>query len=90
MKLSELFPQAVLTEDPEIRGLKTNSREVEPGDLFLCISGMNADRHAYLPDAIARGAVAAVISKDIDCPVPFVKVEDVNAVEDEVFDRFYD
>ncbi|MBR3151324.1 MAG: UDP-N-acetylmuramoyl-L-alanyl-D-glutamate--2,6-diaminopimelate ligase [Erysipelotrichaceae bacterium] len=90
MKLSELFPQAVLTEDPEIRGLKTNSREVEPGDLFLCISGMNADRHAYLPDAVAHGAVAAVISKDVDCPVPFVKVEDVNAIEDEVFDRFYD
>ncbi|MDO5438888.1 MAG: UDP-N-acetylmuramoyl-L-alanyl-D-glutamate--2,6-diaminopimelate ligase [Erysipelotrichaceae bacterium] len=90
MKLSKLFPQAVLTEDPEITGLKTNSREVEPGDLFLCISGMNADRHDYLPDAIAHGAAAAVISKDVECAIPTVRVEDVNKVADEIHDRFYD
>ena len=90
MKLSKLFPQAVLTEDPEITGLKTNSREVEPGDLFLCISGMNADRHDYLPDAIAHGAAAAVVSKDVECTIPTVRVEDVNKVADEIHDRFYD
>ena len=90
MKLQELFPQQIIENDIEVRGLKTNSREVEQGDLFLCIKGVNVDRHEYIEDAAARGAVAAVVSRDVSCSIPCVRVEDVDAALDEIYDRFYD
>ena len=90
MKLSKLFPQAVISRDPEILGLCSNSREVAPGDLFLCIKGVSADRHDFIEDAAGRGAAAALVSRDVDCSIPCVKVPDVDAALDELYDRFYD
>lgn len=90
MKLSELFPDAVLTADPDIRGLKANSKEIVPGDMFLCTRGVTADRHDYIDDAASRGAVAALVSKDVDSPIPCIRVKDVDAALDELYDRFYD
>ena len=48
-KLSELYENAT---DIEIKGIKINSKEVEPGDLFICTMGVTADRHDFIPDAI--------------------------------------
>ena len=90
MKLQDLFPQQKIDANLEITGLKTNSREVEKGDLFLCIKGVNVDRHDYIEDAAARGAVAAVVSRDLTCSIPCVRVDDVDDVLDEIYDRFYD
>ena len=90
MKLSNLFPGAQVGQDPEILGLCSNSCEAQPGDLFLCIKGVNADRHNYIEDAAGRGAVAALVSRDVDCSIPCVKVPDVDAALDELYDRFYD
>ncbi|MBQ2061359.1 MAG: UDP-N-acetylmuramoyl-L-alanyl-D-glutamate--2,6-diaminopimelate ligase [Oscillospiraceae bacterium] len=90
MKLSALFPGHAIPCDVEIRGLKTNSREVEPGDLFLCIKGVSVDRHDYIEDAAGRGAVAAVVSRNVSCSIPCVRVDNVDAILDELYDRFYD
>jgi len=90
MKLQDLFPDYKLDENPEILGIKTNSKEVSEGDLFLCTSGLNADRHDFLNDAISNGAVAAVVSKDIEASVPLIKVKDVNSIQNEIYMRFYD
>ena len=88
MKLNELFPDRNVTADVEIRGLRTNSREVEPGDLFLCIKGVNVDRHDFIEDAAARGAAAAVVSREVECSIPCVRLEDVDAALDGIYDRF--
>ena len=90
MKLQDLFSKQNIECDVEVRGLKTNSREVEPGDLFLCIHGVNVDRHDFIEDAAARGAVAAVVSRDVVCSIPCVRVDDVDGALDEIYDRFYD
>jgi len=54
--------------DKKITGLAYDSRLVEPGNLFVAIPGFNQDGHEFLAEAAARGAVAAIISRDI--PVP--------------------
>lgn len=41
-------------------GVADDSRQVEPGDLFLAYPGDLADGRAYIADAIARGACAVV------------------------------
>jgi UDP-N-acetylmuramoyl-tripeptide--D-alanyl-D-alanine ligase len=44
-------------------GVAVDSREVQPGDLFFALPGDTADGHAYVGDALARGAVAAVVRR---------------------------
>ncbi|UCH50311.1 MAG: UDP-N-acetylmuramoyl-tripeptide--D-alanyl-D-alanine ligase [Betaproteobacteria bacterium] len=40
----------------------TDSRDVRPGDLFVAIKGPRFDGHDYVDEALAKGAVAAMIS----------------------------
>ncbi len=46
-------------------GVSTDSRTIEAGDCFFAIEGENFDGHNYVPDAFAKGAVCAVVSKEI-------------------------
>ena len=41
-------------------GVTDDSRQVRPGDVFLAYQGDLADGRRYIPDALARGAVAVV------------------------------
>lgn len=49
-----------------ITGIQNDSRKVTPGDLFVCCRGCKTDGHLYLIDAVSRGAVAVVASKDVN------------------------
>ncbi len=86
-KLNELIK---CDYDTEIYGIKINSKEVEPGDLFICTKGVTADRHDFVPDAIARGASAIIASKKVESKVPVVYVEDTNKEVPLLCRKFYD
>lgn len=47
----------------EVRALAYDSRAVGPGTLFFAVPGEHTDGHAYLADAVARGALAAVVER---------------------------
>src|SRR5690349_12252407 len=47
--------------DVEISSLAYDSRAVRPGGLFVAINGFHADGHAFIPQAIERGAAAIVV-----------------------------
>jgi UDP-N-acetylmuramoyl-tripeptide--D-alanyl-D-alanine ligase len=49
-------------------GVACDSRAVEPGQLFIALPGHHTDGHAYLADAAARGAVAAVVLHSYNGP----------------------
>lgn len=49
--------------DVDIRGLAYDSREVQPGDLFVCWAGLRHDGHAFIEDALRRGAAAVVAER---------------------------
>jgi UDP-N-acetylmuramyl pentapeptide synthase len=54
-----------------ISGVTQDSRQVQPGYLFVAVIGGSADGHRYIPDAIHRGAAAVVGSQELsDLPVP--------------------
>lgn len=74
--LKDLFPDCA--ENPEIRDVRINSRDVRPGDLFICTKGATADRHDYVSDAVENGAAAVIASRPIDSSVPVVYVHNTN------------
>jgi UDP-N-acetylmuramoyl-tripeptide--D-alanyl-D-alanine ligase len=51
-----------------IRGAAVDSRLVAPGQVFVALPGERTDGHAYLDDAIARGAAALIVARPIPDP----------------------
>jgi UDP-N-acetylmuramoyl-L-alanyl-D-glutamate--2,6-diaminopimelate ligase len=82
------LPQGLLVEelpvqDPWVRGIRLDSRKVQPGDLFVALRGSIVDGHLFIQDAVNRGASAVVGSKpaneliSIQSPgAPYIHVSD--------------
>ncbi|MBR3039512.1 MAG: UDP-N-acetylmuramoyl-L-alanyl-D-glutamate--2,6-diaminopimelate ligase [Lachnospiraceae bacterium] len=64
--------------DLPITGVCMDSRKVEEGNLFICISGYQTDGHTYIPMALEKGAKALVVEKDVEVPadIAVIRVED--------------
>ncbi len=87
-KLSQLLqalPKAVRRPtksqeaDPEVSAITEDSRRVRPGSLFIAVPGVERDGHAFIADAVNRGAAVVVGEQSIDIDVPYVQVVDSRA-----------
>lgn len=59
-----------------VKGVALDSRQVRPGDVFVCLTGGNTDGHRYIPNAIQQGAVAVLGTQPLaGLAVPYVRVE---------------
>jgi UDP-N-acetylmuramoyl-L-alanyl-D-glutamate--2,6-diaminopimelate ligase len=96
MKLIELLDGIEgysLDGDPEteIRSIAYDSRKIKAGALFVALKGLSLDGHAYIHDAVQRGA-AAVMGEDLGhavLTVPSVRVADSRRLLSLVGHRFY-
>jgi UDP-N-acetylmuramoyl-tripeptide--D-alanyl-D-alanine ligase len=52
----------------EVSGVTFDSREVEPGWLFVAMPGTVADGHDFVAGAFDKGAAAALVSRPVDGP----------------------
>ncbi len=78
----ELLPGSVLTGDPAtpIARVHTDTRTLQPGDLFVALRGERFDAHDFLPQAKAAGAVAVLAQQGVDtCGLPGLTVSDTRA-----------
>ena len=65
-------------KDIYVKDVKTNSKKVSYGDVFVCINGVNKDRHLYIDEAINNGASFLVVSRGNNYFIPFIKVKNTN------------
>lgn len=66
-----------VARDVLVNGVAMDSRRVEPGNLFVALSGERTDGHNYIPDALQRGASAVVGTQPLtDIAVPYFQVGD--------------
>ncbi len=47
-----------------------DSRNIRQGDLFFAVKGERLDGHDFVSEALAKGAVAAVVRKDQPRAIP--------------------
>jgi UDP-N-acetylmuramoyl-L-alanyl-D-glutamate--2,6-diaminopimelate ligase len=73
----------------EIRELAYDARSVTPGSLFFCVRGGRADGHDFAAEAVCRGAVALVVERELDLPVPQLVVANARAAMAVVADEFF-
>lgn len=62
-KLNAQIVGTELQSEVTITGVCTDTRRLQPGNLFFALVGENADGHDYVAQALANGAVAAVVSR---------------------------
>jgi len=51
--------------DAEVTGVTSDSRKIEEGVLFVAICGANFDGHTFVNQALAQGAVCALVEKEV-------------------------
>ena len=62
-----IYPEGAATEELVVQGaILTDSREIEPGDLYVARRGEHADGHDYLGAVAEQGAVAALTNRVVD------------------------
>ncbi len=75
-----LAPDEVIGEPPAgFAGVSFDSREISGGELFFAIQGVRMDGHAFVADALEKGAGAAVVSaptEEMRSAGPLIVVED--------------
>jgi UDP-N-acetylmuramoyl-L-alanyl-D-glutamate--2,6-diaminopimelate ligase len=93
MRLSELAAGFDVTArlDPEITAITEDSRKVVGGSLFVAVRGTALDGHAYVPDALARGAAAVAVERAGTVPpdVPQIRVPSGRTALADLAARFY-
>lgn len=99
MILSELLDEARVTPisvegdlDVEITGIQHDSREVNPGDVFVCCTGFSTDGHSFTAQAVERGATVIVATQDVsvsDAVKAVVIVENSNSILSALAGAFY-
>ena len=80
------------SSDVVVTSVCYDSREAQPGSLFVALRGGYVDGHEFLRDARSRGAVAALVeewSPDVDTFPAAAQIADTRASLARVAERFY-
>ena len=62
-EILDISPENILNLSVDLRMQKisTDSRNLEPGDIFLALRGESFDGHRFLEIAIQKGAIALIV-----------------------------
>lgn len=69
------------TAEWDATGVSIDSRTVEPGDLFVALSGPTHDGNDFVEDALGKGAVAAIASRPSSDPRVLIVEDTMAALE---------
>jgi UDP-N-acetylmuramoyl-L-alanyl-D-glutamate--2,6-diaminopimelate ligase len=82
MRLQECLGLGQLLQgDPgcEITRVEYDSRRVGPGSLFVAVPGFRTDGHAFVADAVARGATGVVVEHPMVVPPHVAQIQVASA-----------
>ena len=86
-KLNELYEGY---PEIDIKDIKINSKDIVPGDLFVCIKGITKNRKEFIPDAIKKGVSAIVTDEKMNLNIPVIVVENPHKELVRLSQMFYD
>ncbi|ARN74716.1 UDP-N-acetylmuramoyl-tripeptide--D-alanyl-D-alanine ligase [Oceanicoccus sagamiensis] len=65
-----------LSQDMQFSRVCTDTRSIQPGDLFVALSGENFNGNLFVNEAANSGAVAAIVNEAVDASIPCLQVSD--------------
>ncbi|SFV87350.1 UDP-N-acetylmuramoylalanyl-D-glutamate--2,6-diaminopimelate ligase [hydrothermal vent metagenome] len=92
MNIKQLLQNIAPTEfDFSVEGLCLNAQQVQNGDLFIALQGKTVHGSDYIDQAIDNGCVCVLVdSKDIECAVPTIRIDDLSIYLPALATTFYD
>ena len=80
MKLKELLADVTVLKtnanlEMEIQDVAYDSRKVQPGGMFVAITGFATDGNRFIPMALEKGASVIVTAKEPEGEIPYVLVD---------------
>ena len=64
MLLKKLINNHHIKKNIKVKGLAINSKKIKTGFIFFAIKGLKQNGETYINDAIKRGAIAVICSKE--------------------------
>ena len=90
MDLAQLFSTLGQKAPPlPVSGVTHDSRKVKPGFVYVALKGQRHDGHAFIEDALRRGAIAVVGEAPLTLPVPYARVENARRALSALAATFY-
>lgn len=73
MKLNQLLERLKYevvqgSDEIQVTTLVNDSRKIENGSVFVCISGAVVDGHEFITDVAGKGAAAVIVEKEVEVP----------------------
>ena len=56
---------AIVDGDAAVAGWSVDTRTIQPGDVFFALRGPNHDGHDHVAAAFEKGALAAIVDRDV-------------------------
>ncbi|KIP93987.1 UDP-N-acetylmuramoyl-tripeptide--D-alanyl-D-alanine ligase [Pseudomonas moraviensis] len=76
-ELTNALEARLIGNDASFNGVSIDSRAIQPGQLFIALTGPRFDGHDYLNDVAGKGAVAALVEREVaDSALPQLLVKD--------------
>jgi hypothetical protein len=74
-----------------IASITTDTRNINPGDVFVALRGENFDGHEFVTEAIAKGAIAAIVTQDFaSTDLPVLQVKDTLQAYQHVYQSLFE
>lgn len=93
MKLSNLFNPTILSTNHIsnlwINDIKINAQDVQPGDMFVAITGQKYDGHSFIDKAIQNGAIFILCEKEIFQSIPHLITNNIKQELARISQIFY-
>ncbi len=74
---------------PKVNGICSDSRKVKKGDIFVAVTGLNADGHKFIPEAKEKGAVTFVVERTSPPNYPYIQVTNTRKALAHLWSTYY-
>jgi len=75
--------------DVEVTGISEDSRRIIPGMVFVAVPGSSLDGHAFVSDAVRRGAAAVIAERPVPAGIPVIRVPSARTALATIAARFF-
>lgn len=75
-EIASALSAQLIGADIAVNSVSTDSRNIQPVDLFIALQGPNFDGHKFAEEVLNKGACALVVTRHLDVPVPQLIVAD--------------
>jgi UDP-N-acetylmuramoyl-tripeptide--D-alanyl-D-alanine ligase len=75
-KAADIVSGSLVGADAEFVGVSSDTRTLQPHELFFALQGPNHDGHAFVTEAARRGAAGAVLACAVQTSLPCITVRD--------------